>query len=189
VAQAARLGAGASRAMSQLPALIGVFAYLSLLTVGGGLAAFPELRILTVDVHHWLTSTQLIHLYSLGQVAPGPNMMMVAAVGERVAGVAGALAVVIAFFGPTGILTLATGRLWRRLEGWRWRESIQRGLAPVAVGLLLAGSISLAKGALISWTGGGIAAAVFTVLMATRINPAFLILCGAVAGLVAFGGL
>jgi chromate transporter len=175
--------------MSQLPALIWVFAYLSLLTVGGGLAAFPELEHLTVGVYHWLTSTQLIHLYSLGQVAPGPNMMMVAAVGERVAGVAGALAVVIAFFGPTGILTLATGRLWRRLEGWRWRESIQRGLAPVAVGLLLAGSISLAKGALTTWAGVAIATVVFVLLVSTRINPAFLVLCGAVAGLVAFSGL
>lgn len=174
--------------MTQLPALIWVFAYLSLLTVGGGLAAFPELRYLTVDVHHWLTSTQLIHLYSLGQVAPGPNMMMVAAIGERVAGVAGALAVVIAFFGPTGLLTLATGRLWRKLEGWRWRESIQRGLAPVAVGLLLAGSISLARGALTGWTGVAVAVAVFALLIGTRINPAFLVLCGAVAGLFLFGG-
>ena len=34
--------------MSQLSALTWVFAYLSLLTVGGGLAAFPELKALTV---------------------------------------------------------------------------------------------------------------------------------------------
>ena len=174
--------------MSQLPALIWVFAYLSLLTVGGGLAAFPELEHLTVDRYHWLTSTQLIHLYSLGQVAPGPNMMMVAAVGERVAGVLGAVAVVISFFGPTSLLTLATGRLWRRLEGWRWRESVQRGLAPVAVGLLLAGSISLARGALTGWTGAAVAASVFALLIGTRINPAFLVLCGAGAGLFLFGG-
>jgi chromate transport protein ChrA len=72
--------------VTQLPPLIWVFAYLSLLTVGGGLAAFPELEYLTVSVYKWLNSTQLIHLYSLGQVAPGPNMMMVAAIGERVAG-------------------------------------------------------------------------------------------------------
>jgi chromate transporter len=174
--------------MSQLPALIWVFAYLSLLTVGGGLAAFPELKTLTVDVYHWLTETQLIHLYSLGQIAPGPNMMMVAAIGERVAGAVGALVVVIAFFGPTGLVTLGTGRLWRRLEGWRWRDAIQRGLAPVSVGLLLAGSISLAKGALTAWIGVVIAAAVFALLISTRINPAVLVVCGAVVGLFVFGG-
>jgi chromate transporter len=173
--------------MSQLPALIWVFAYLSLLTVGGGLAAFPELKTLTVETYHWLTLQQLIHLYSLGQVAPGPNMMMVAAVGEQVAGVVGAVVVVIAFFGPTGLLTLWTGRLWLRLEGWRWRSSIQRGLAPVSIGLLAAGAVSLAKGALTGWIGVIIAVVVFALLLGTRINPAFLVLCGAVAGLFVFG--
>ena len=173
--------------MSQLPALIWVFAYLSLLTVGGGLAAFPELKTLTVETYHWLTLSQLIHLYSLGQVAPGPNMMMVAAVGEQVAGVMGAVVVVIAFFGPTGLLTLWTGRLWLRLERWRWRSSIQRGLAPVSIGLLAAGAVSLAKGALTGWIGVIIAVVVFALLLGTRINPAFLVLCGAVAGLFVFG--
>jgi chromate transporter len=115
-------------------------------------------------------------------------MMMVAAVGERVAGVAGALLVVIAFFGPTGYLTLWTGRLWLRLEGWRWRASIQRGLAPVSIGLLVAGAISLAKGALFNWIGVIIAVVVFALLLGTRINPALLVLCGAVVGLFVFGG-
>ena len=76
--------------MSQIPALIRVFAYLSLLTVGGGMAAFPELKTLTVDVHHWLTFPQLVHLYSVGQMAPGPNMMMIVSVGQWVAGLPGA---------------------------------------------------------------------------------------------------
>ena len=60
--------------MNQLPALIGVFAYLSLLTMGGGMAAFPELRILTVDVHHWLTFPQLISsVPAWGRWLPGPT--------------------------------------------------------------------------------------------------------------------
>ena len=59
--------------MNQLPALVGVFAYLSLLTMGGGMAAFPELKTLTVDVHRWLTFPQLIHLYSVGQMPPDPT--------------------------------------------------------------------------------------------------------------------
>ncbi len=64
--------------MDQLPAIARVFAYLSLLTIGGGMAAFPEMKILVVDVHQWLTDAQFIHIYSVGQMAPGPNMMMVA---------------------------------------------------------------------------------------------------------------
>jgi chromate transporter len=171
--------------MNQLPALIGVFAYLSLLTMGGGMAAFPELRILTVDVHHWLTFPQLIHLYSVGQMAPGPNMMMVASIGEWVAGVPGALAVLLAFFLPTALLTFGVGRLWIRLETWPWRTSIQLGLAPVSIGLILAGSISLAEGAVTGWLAVVIAVAVFAVLLLSRANPALLVLCGALVSLFA----
>ena len=40
---------------------------------GRGMAAYPEMQTLMVDVHHWLTEEQLIHFYSLGQLAPGPT--------------------------------------------------------------------------------------------------------------------
>lgn len=171
--------------MNQLPSLIRVFAYLSLLTVGGGMAAFPELKVLTVQVHHWLTFPQLIHLYSLGQMAPGPNMMMIVSVGEWVAGPVGAVVVLIAFFGPTAVLALLIGRLWKRLELWPWRDSIQKGLAPVSIGLLVAGCLTMAKGALTGWTTGIIAASVLMILLASKMNPALLILGGAVFGILA----
>jgi chromate transporter len=171
--------------MNQIPALIRVFAYLSILTVGGGMAAFPELKVLTVDVHHWLTFKQLIHLYSVGQMAPGPNMMMIVAVGQWVAGLPGAVVVLFAFFLPTALLCFCIGRLWNRLGRWPWRASIQRGLAPVSIGLLLAGCLTMAKGAITGWITAGITVAVLVILLRSRINPAFLILAGGVVGLVA----
>ena len=173
--------------MNEIPALIRVFAYLSLLTVGGGMAAFPELKILTVEVHHWLTFPQLVHFYSVGQMAPGPNMMMIVCIGAWAAGIPGALVVLIAFFGPTALLAFIIGRLWTRLEKWPWRASIKRGLAPVSIGLLLAGCLTMAKGAVTGVVTVIIAAAVFAVLLRSRINPALLILGGAVIGLFAFG--
>jgi chromate transporter len=171
--------------MSQIPALVRVFAYLSLLTVGGGMAAFPALKNLTVNVHHWLTFPQLVHLYSVGQMAPGPNMMMIVAIGEWVAGLPGAIAVLIAFFLPTALLALVIGRLWMRLGRWPWRTSIQRGVAPVAIGLLLAGTLTMAKGALTGWITTAVALGVFAALLRTRINPALLVLAGGGVGLLA----
>jgi chromate transporter len=171
--------------MTRIPTLMMVFAYLSLLTFGGGMAAYPELETLTVDVYHWLTQPELIHLYSVGQTAPGPNMMMVTAIGERVAGALGALAVLVAFLGPTAVITLVIGRLWRRLEGWAWRDAIQLGLEPVSVGLVIGGCISLARGALTGWVAIAIAIAVFAVVLRTRINPTLLVLGAAVVGLIA----
>ncbi len=182
--------------MNQMSALIRVFAYLSLLTVGGGMAAFPEMQKLTVDVHHWMTFHQLIHLYSVGQMAPGPNMMMIVSIGSWAvldvspgnwAGcIVGGIVVLTAFFGPTALLALLVGRAWTKLERWPWRLSIQQGLAPVSIGLLLAGSLSMAKGAVTGWTTGAIALGVLLTMMWRKINPALLVFGGAIVGLVVF---
>jgi chromate transporter len=172
--------------MNQIPALIRVFAYLSILTVGGGMAAFPEMKILTVDVHHWLDYHELIHLYSVGQLAPGPNMMMIVSIGDWAGGILGAIVVLVAFFGPTAILALVIGRAWNKLEKWPWRTSIQQGLAPVSIGLLLAGTLSMAKGAVTGWSTGGIALAVLLIMLWRKINPAILVIGGGIAGVLAF---
>ena len=172
--------------MKELPALVRVFAYLSLLTVGGGMAAFPELKILTVEVHHWLTFPQLVHLYSVGQMAPGPNMMMIVAIGEWAAGFLGAIVAVVAFFGPTGVLTFLVGRLWNKLANWPWRKSIQEGLAPVSIGLLLAGCFTFARGAVTGFDTAAIAVGTLLILLRYKINPALLVLAAAIIGVFAF---
>jgi chromate transporter len=172
--------------MNQIPALARVFAYLSLLTVGGGMAAFPEMKILTVDVHKWVTFPQLIHLYSVGQLAPGSNMMMVVSIGQWAGGTLGALVTLIAFLGPTSLLAFVVARFWKRLEPWPWRASIQQGLAPISVGLLLAGCFTLAKGAIQGTETAAIAVAVLLILLRYKINPALLVIAGAVVGVLAF---
>ena len=172
--------------MNQIPALIRVFAYLSVLTVGGGMAAFPEMKTLTVDVHQWLTFPQLIHIYSVGQMAPGPNMMMIVVIGQWAGGVMGAVLTLIAFFGPTALLAFAVAKGWRKLEKWPWRTSIQQGLAPVSIGLLLAGCFTMAKGAVTGLETGAIAVGVLLILLQYKINPALLVVAGAVVGLLSF---
>ena len=172
--------------MNQIPALIRVFAYLSILTVGGGMAAFPEMKILTVDVRKWLTFPQLIHLYSVGQMAPGPNMMMIVSIGQWAGGILGAIAVLAAFFGPTAVLAFMVAKAWKKLEKWPWRTSIQQGLAPVSIGLLLAGCFSMAKGAVTGTETAAIAVAVLLILMQYKVNPALLVLASAGIGILTF---
>jgi chromate transporter len=172
--------------MKQMVGLIGVFAYLSLLTIGGGMAAFPEMKTMTVDVFHWLTKEQLVHLYSIGQMAPGPNMMMIAGIGEWVAGPAGAIAVTVAFFLPSGLLTLWVGRMWEHLADWPWRASIQRALSVVSIGLLLSGAMSISRLVLVGWHAITLATVVFVVLMATNMNPLPLMVASAVVGMLFF---
>ena len=172
--------------MNQIPALVRVFAYLSILTVGGGMAAFPEMKVLTVQVHQWLTFPQLIHIYSVGQMAPGPNMMMIIVIGQWAGGFLGALATVMAFFGPTAVLAYVVAKGWRKLEKWPWRTSIQQGLAPVSIGLLLAGCFTMARGAVTGLETGAIAVGVLLILLQYKINPALLVVGGAVVGLISF---
>jgi len=171
--------------MDQIPALAKVFSYLSLLTIGGGMAAFPEMKVLVVGVHHWMTSEQLTHVYSTGQMSPGPNMMMVAEIGQLVAGFAGAVVCALAFFVPTGVLTFAVGRIWKKLEHWPWRTSIQKGLGPVAIGLAVAGLMTFGKTAGTGWVTFVVGLAVFFAVVYTKVNPVFFILGGAVVGFVA----
>ncbi len=167
--------------MNEFLELSGAFAYLSLQAVGGGMAAFPALVQLTVDTHHWLTFPELLHYYSVGQLAPGPNMMMIASVGARVAGLPGAAVAVLAFLLPTCLLVFAVGRLWEHLAAWRWRLAIERSLGSVAVGLVLAGAIVMGHGVIVRPLDAAFAAAVFGTLMLTRFNPALPILaCGAI---------
>jgi len=162
-----------------------VFSSLSLLTLGGGMAAYPELTRLVVDVHRWLTPPQLDQLYGVGQAAPGPNMAIVS-IGAFAAGVPGGIMAFIAFLGPPAVLALVVGRLWTRVRGRPWFVAIQRGLAPVSIGLLLAGCFTFAKGSVDDWISAAIAIVVFGAVLRTSINPALLVLAGAIAGIVAF---
>jgi chromate transporter len=73
-----------------------------------------------------------------------------------------------------------------KLEAWPWRTSIQRGLAPVSIGLLLAGCFTMAKGAILGVETAAIAVGVLLVLLQTKINPALLVLGGALVGVLSF---
>lgn len=168
--------------MSKIGELIRVFSVLSLLAVGGGVAVLPAMKHATVDEHQWLTDDQFVDLYSLGQMAPGPNMLMVTVIGYRVAGVTGAVVVTLAFFLPASLLTFVASRVWTRFEGSPWRTSVQEGLAPVAIGLMGAGVVSIAEVATRTLPTILVAAVVLAILLRRRVNPAWLILASGAVG-------
>ncbi len=161
-----------------------VFALLSIMAVGGGTAVLPEMQRMTVTQFHWVTEKQFRDIYSLGQVAPGPNMLMVMVIGYRVAGYLGAMVVTFAFFLPDCILTLFINRMWLRFSGSPWRDAIQRAMAPIAIGLMLSGTYSIARLSIHNIMGFAIAAGTLSVLMWRRINPLLLISVGGLAYLI-----
>ena len=178
--------------MSKIIELVNNFALMSLLAVGGGTAVLPEMKHDTVERHHWVSDTQFAEIYSLGQLAPGPNMTCVSLIGYEVSGLAGLIAVLFAFFFPASLLCYFVSQVWDAAEGSPWRNAVQRGMAPIVIGLMLAGCYALGKTASFNPAKGwdynlltlAIGAAVAIVLSLTRINPALTILAGGVAGYI-----
>jgi chromate transporter len=61
---------------------------------------------------------------------------------------------------------------------------VQLGLAPIAIGLMAAGTISIARTAINGPATIALAAIVFGILYFTKTNPALLIFAGGAAGFV-----
>lgn len=66
----------------------------------------------------------------------------------------------------------------------RWLLAIRRGLAPVTVGLILSSGFFLASAADIGWTSLALTCATVLLLLCTGFNPLWLILAGALFGLL-----
>lgn len=164
--------------MRRLFDLTWVFGLLGVLAVGGGTAILPEMQRVTVHQFHWITDHQFRDIYGLGQVAPGPNMLMVLVIGYRLAGGAGAACVGAAFILPDCAIALIANRFWERMADSPWRLAAQRGLAPVAIGLMLSGTWAIARLSVLNLTGLAIALASFAILWWRRINPIILIAAG-----------
>jgi chromate transporter len=158
------------------------FATLSLEAVGGGTAVLPEMQRL-MEGQYGMKPEDFTKIYSLGQLAPGPNMSMVVVLGDRVAGIPGAIVVLIAFFVPASILTFLVGRVWARAGDSPWRRAVQDGLAPISIGLMLSGVYALALTATTTLVTIAVAAVIVLAMLRTKINPVLLVLaCGIFGG-------
>ena len=166
--------------------ILAVFSLLSILAIGGGTAVLPEMKMETINNHHWLTVDQFRDVYSIGQIAPGPNMLMVILIGYKVAGIIGGLVAFCAFFFPCCIIAWITSKIWDKFEANPWRLSVQRGLAPLVIGLMISGIIAIVRTTITGWETILLAIIVFVALYfgGKRVNPALLILFGAIYGVI-----
>jgi chromate transporter len=161
--------------MSVLLHLALTFGMLSLLAVGGGTAVLPEMQSVLAQQFN-IDHTTFVHVYSIGQLAPGPNMMMVLVFGFQVAGLVGAATVLLSFFLPSSILCLTIGRLWNKIGERPWRRAVQNALEPISIGLMCSGVYAVAKAAVIGPLTLGMAVVTLFVIVWTRVNPVFMIL-------------
>ena len=159
------------------------FAALSLVAIGGINAILPEIHRVVVDVEGWMTSGEFADLFALAQLAPGPNAMVVALVGWKVAGIPGALVATIAACGPSSLACYIAWHWADRLRQSPTRAIVQRALSPLAIGLIPASGYTLARGADRSLGALALTLIAAAMLAWTRINPVWVLLVAAVAGL------
>jgi chromate transporter len=159
--------------------ILAVFGPLSFATIGGGQGIVPELHRQAVVVQGWITEQQFVFDFAISRLAPGPGSLLVTLIGWQAAGWAGALVASVAIFLPSSILLYGLARLWAHYSDRPWQRAVERGLAPVAAGLILAGSLTVLEAAQGGWVAWAVAAVSTVLLSVTGVSPFLLLAVGA----------
>jgi chromate transporter len=118
---------------------------LSLLTIGGYATVLPDLQRQLVVERGWLSDAAFAQGVALGQVVPGPNILVVGVLGYLAAGPMGLAACLLGILGPSTLLIWRAGRWVRRHREHPMLRAFQTGSAPLVLGLTLASGWLLAR--------------------------------------------
>jgi chromate transporter len=159
----------------RLLGLILVFAPLSLFSFGGGQAITADIHNQTVLVQGWLSEKEFTDLFALSRAAPGPTTLIAALIGWHVSGLLGAIVAALAIYIPSSAMMYFAARWWHSKQDWHWRRPVERGLAPVALGLIFAAVITVIQAAHMSIVGIGVALVCAGFIYFTRVSAYMLI--------------
>jgi chromate transporter len=150
--------------------------------VGGPSTILPGIHRYVVEVQQLITSAEFAEIYTLAQVAPGPNVMYVTLLGWHLAGWAGAAATTIPLLIPATTLTLFVGHLNERYPNAPVFRAVRRGLSPITIGLMFGGATILMRAVNHDWRGYSITLLTTAVVLRKSWNPLWLLAAGALAG-------
>lgn len=170
--------------MSLLISIALTFSRLSLLAVGGVNSTLPEMSRLVVNTKHWLTPAQFSQFYAIGNVAPGPNLLIVTVIGTHMAGIPGGLVATAAMMLPAGIIAAIVAVFFSHHKDSKWLHLLQLSLLPLSAGLVLAASCLLVRQADTSLMTLVLNAAAALLTWRTKLHPLWLFGIGALAGVL-----
>jgi chromate transporter len=170
--------------------LAGLFSMLSLLSIGGGNAVLPEMHTRAVKGEHWLTDSQFADVFSIAQAAPGPSILVVTLVGYGaglgvygvLGGVLGGVVATLSMILPAAILVYLLTLVWQKAQESRLRMAIEKGFAPLTVGLITATSLVIGRAADHDWRAYTLTAVCTAIFMFTKVNPLIVVLAAALLG-------
>ena len=174
----------ATSADVQLWRLGAAFLKVGALLFGSGYVLLAFLRNDLVRDLGWLTEQQLLDAVAVGQVTPGPVFSTATFVGYVLAGWAGAAIATVAIFAPSFVFVALTARLIPRIRGSAWASAALDGINAAAIGLLAGVLVVLARDALTDWWAVALAVASAAVVLLGRVNSVWIVLAGAVIGLL-----
>jgi len=150
---------------------------------GSGYVLLAFLRNDFVERLGWLTNQQLIDAVAVGQFTPGPVFTTATFIGYVLGGVPGALLATVAIFLPSFLFVAALNPLVPRLRRSAVLSALLDGINVAAVGLMAAVLLVLARDAVVDWYSAALAVLAGVLLLRFRLNSAWLVAGGGVAGL------
>ncbi len=151
---------------------------------GGGYVLFAFVEQGLVRDHHWLTQQQVLDAIAIGQFTPGPVLSTATFIGYLLGGAWGAVVATVAIFLPSFVYVAALGPILPRLRRSAWMAAFLDSVNVCAVALMAGVTIRLGGDALRGWPMWVIAVGALAVLWRWKINPAWVVLGGGLAGLV-----
>jgi len=134
----------------------------------------------------WLTNQQLLDAIVVGQITPGPLFTSATFVGYVLGGVPGALIATIGIFLPAFILVAIVRPFVPRLRQSPWFGALLDGVNVVSLALVVGVTVGLGRASFIDPLTIAIAVLSLLILLRFKINSTWLVLGGALLGLLAF---
>jgi chromate transporter len=170
--------------------LVRTFVMISLIAIGGMNAVIPAMLHEVVDTLHWMDEETFMHLFTVTQITPGPNVVIVSLLGWQVAGWQGLITATLAILLIPCLLAFFVGRVANKLGNSRSFKLAQNALVPVAIGLIIAGGLDLAQAAHRGWLTAALTAINAAVVFYTKANPIWALSASAtIAILAGYSGL
>jgi chromate transporter len=150
---------------------------------GGGYVLLAFLEQGLIRQHAWLTRQQLLDAVAMGQFTPGPVLSTATFIGYILGGAPGAAVATVAIFLPSFFYVALLAPVLFRLRQSAWMAAFLDAVNVCAVALMAGVTFRLAADALRGWASWGIAAVALGVLVKWKVNPAWVVLGGGVAGM------
>ncbi len=151
-------------------------------TFGGGLSMLAFMQEQVVDQFGWLTPQEFVDGLALGQLTPGPILMLAAFIGYKLFGVLGAVVAAGAIFLPSFVMVLSILPLLRRMKDLPWLKAFMRGVAPAVIGALGVSVVQMAPYAAPDIFTWGLLGGTITIALFSKLGPLPLMAGGAALG-------